>query len=369
VGLVVSLLAVFAGLGIGAHIGWFYWRSHTVGAALVRREEAAIKAAAASTSKAACTTPPSEVAPSAASGSSTPALTPIGILEVPSIGLRAPVVQGVGNAQLDVAVGHVPTSVLPGRAGSAVLSAHDVSWFSQIDHLHRGDSILFAERCETLRYQVAGHQVVKTGSPIYSTPVPMLVMVTCYPLNALFLTPDRYVVTADLVAVSKTGKAGAPDVQTPPAPPLVVPAPPALADQGLTLATNDAPLGTLGFTGTPPAATLQSPVPMHIEASVLALYFAALRSAEQDHPGWWADVAPHVPFTDASPLVGGSITHNSASVTPTLAFTGATFTGATVTAEPEVAGGTAPGTYRLTMTAATRGNTLVVTGWQMTLLQ
>ena len=368
IGLAVSLIAVVAGIGIGAHIAWFYWRSHTVGSALIRNEQAAIAGAsrtgAASSCSSAGRSPSNAAATAAPAPSGTP--VPIGILEAPAIGLRAPVVEGVGNAELNVAVGHVPASVLPGQIGTAVLSAHDVSWFSRINHLHPGATVSFVEPCHTFRYRVVGGAVVKSGRPVYSTLVPELALVTCYPLNALFLTPDRYVLTAQLVGVTDTAGSvpGTPDPAVLP-PPLVVPAPAALEAQGLTLATNDAPLGTLDFQGDPSAAIQESPVPMQVEASVLQLYFAAIRSAEQDRPGWWSALAPTVPFADAGPLVGAAIEHNDASVIPTLDVVGTTFTGASVSAEPELVGGRDPGVYRLTMGATVHGGTLVVTGWQL----
>jgi len=368
VGLAVSLVAVVAGVGIGVHIGWFYWRSHTVGSALIRNEQAAIagasRAGAASTCSSAGSSPSGTAAATAPAPNGTPA--PIGILEAPAIGLRAPVVEGVGNAELNVAVGHVPASVLPGQIGTAVLSAHDVSWFSRINHLHPGATVSFVEPCRTFRYRVVRGAVVRSGSPIYSTLVPELALVTCYPLNALFLTPDRYVLTAELVGVTDTARSMS-GTSTPAVlpPPLVVPAPAALEAQGLTLATNDAPLGTLDFQGDPSAAVQESPVPMQVEASVLELYFAAVLSAEQDRPTWWSVLAPSVPFADAGPLVGATIERNDASVVPTLDIDGASFTGASVSAEPELVGGGAPGVYHLTMRTVVHGETLVVTGWQL----
>ena len=353
-GLVLSLVAVAAGLAIAGHIGWFYWRSHTVGDALMARARSEIRAADAS--GAPCT-------PGSGAPTGTTKLAPAGLLSAPAIGLTAPVVEGVGNAQLAVAVGHVPGSVWPGQLGTAVLSAHDVSWFSRIDHLHPGDTITFTDRCQTLRYRVVRGQVLRSGSPLYSTLTPQLALVTCYPLDALFLTPNRYVVEADLVAVTNHG-AGAPRPPSLP-PPLVVPAPPALVAQGLTLTTNDAPLGRLGLTGTPSATWQQSPAPLQVESSVLALYFAALRSAEQRQAAWWQAVAPGVPAADAAPLFGATIARNVRSVTPVLDVTGSTVTGATITARPEVVGGSRPGLYALTMTAAVRGSDLVVTGWSM----
>jgi len=104
---------------------------------------------------------------------------------------------------------------------------------------------------------------------------------------------------------------------------------------------------------------------MQVEASVLELYFAAVLSAEQDRPTWWSVLAPSVPFADAGPLVGATIERNDASVVPTLDIDGASFTGASVSAEPELVGGGAPGVYHLTMRTVVHGETLVVTGWQL----
>jgi len=360
-----SILSVLVGLGIGANIGWFFWRSSTTGGALIRKERQVIAAA---TSGGTCRSVTVAAGGQGGGSESDGSRTPIGLLEVPSIGLNAPVVQGVSPSQLDVAVGHVPTSAYPGAEGTTVLSAHDVTWFSQINHLEPGDAVDFIEPCETLRYQVVGATVVRVGSPLYSTSVPMIAMVTCYPLDALFLTPKRYVVSAELVGVTKTGSQRLPSIATPAAPPLVVPAPPALALQGLSLTNNDAPLGTLGFDPAPPASLLESPVPLDIESSVLELYFAAIRASEQDHPGWWSDLAHGVAFSDAAPLVRAVITYNNALVTPTLAFHGSRFVSATLTAEPQLSGGARPGLYRVSMTAVVEGHELRVGTWSMTLL-
>ena len=60
---------------------------------------------------------------------------------IPAIGLTAPVEEGTDDAELNVAVGHVPSSVWPGKTGNTVLEAHDVSYFVNIDQLKPGDTI------------------------------------------------------------------------------------------------------------------------------------------------------------------------------------------------------------------------------------
>ncbi len=98
-------------------------------------------------------------------------------------------------------------------------------------------------------------------------------------------------------------------------------------------------MGTLGVTGTPTPAWQQSAAPLADEGAVVALYFAALRSAEEDQPAWWASVAPSVPFASAQQLVGATVTYNDTTFDPVLAVTGTTFTGATLVTKPVLAGG------------------------------
>lgn len=347
-GVVLSVVSIALGLSLAGSIGWFYWRSHSVGDALTSQEREAM-----ASSDASCG------APAPLSG----ALQVEGLLQASSIGLTAPVVQGTGNAQLDVAVGHDPGSAWPGTSGTMVLAAHDVTWFSEIDHLRRGDSVTFTEACKIFRYQVTGAQVVRTGSPIQSTDTSTLALVTCYPLNALFLTSQRYVLDARLVSATQT-RAAPPTVATlSPAPTVSVPAP--LAAQDLSLQNNPVPLGTLDLTGSPSSAWQESPRPIQVEASVLELYFGALRSAQQDQTGWWNQLAPGVPFSAAAALNGASLVGNGAEVIPTLDVDGTKVTGATLTADPELEGANAPGTYEVTMKVTVRGNDLVITGWQM----
>ena len=61
-----------------------------------------------------------------------------GMLTIPAIGLKTPVEEGTDDAELNVAAGHVPASVWPGAAGSAVFLAHDVSYFVHLNSCSRG---------------------------------------------------------------------------------------------------------------------------------------------------------------------------------------------------------------------------------------
>jgi sortase A len=215
--------------------------------------------------------------------------------------------------------------------------------------------------CHTFVYTVTGHSIVKAGSPVFQTVHGRLVLVTCYPLNALYLTPNRYLVEATLNAVTNAGQVTDPNPTSGAAPPPSVPAPPALLAQGLDLAHNETPLGVLTFSGTPTAAWTQSPAPLQAEAVVLELYFAALRSAEQDQAGWWMALAPQVPFAATGDLHGVSTPQTVRPLQPSLDMEGTTLTGATVSTSLRVPAGT----FSVTMTASVVNGQLEMTGFSM----
>jgi LPXTG-site transpeptidase (sortase) family protein len=334
-----------AGLFLAGTIVRFYSRSDSVGASLTRLEQHAASSAQN------CDNPQTSAG-----------LEVDGLLQARSIGLTAPVVQGTGDPQLDVAVGHDPSSAWPGPPGAMVLEAHDVTWFSQIDGLHPGDVITYTGDCHLFKYEVTGGKVVSAGSPIDSTAAPTMVLVTCYPLNALFFTSQRFIVDARLVSSTQTHSAPI-AAALPPAP--VVDAPAALAAQGLSLSGNQVPLGTLAITGSPASVWQQSPRPLQAEAALLELYFGAVRSAQQEQSTWWQQLAPGVPFADAGALADATIVGNEARVEPTLVAAGDQVTGATLTVEPRLTGGPAAGAYKVTMTATVQSGQFVITGWQM----
>src|SRR5580658_5709248 len=169
---VLSIACIMAGLFLAGTIVRFYTRPNSVGATLTRLEQHAASSAQNCDE------------PQTSSG-----LEVEGLIQAKTIGLTAPVVQGTGDPQLDVAVGHDPSSAWPGPPGTMVLEAHDVTWFSGIDGLHPGDVITYTGECHLFKYQVTSREVVRAGTPVDSTANPTMGLVTCYPLNALFFTP------------------------------------------------------------------------------------------------------------------------------------------------------------------------------------
>lgn len=302
----------------------------------------------------------------ASTGAATTGTDPVaGVLSVPALGLVAPVEAGVSTATLAVAVGHIPASVWPGATGTSILAAHDVSYFVHIDRLAVGDSVDYRTACTTYHFTVSGHQVVKAGSPLYNSAGPTLVLETCWPTDALWYTPDRLLVTATEVGVQRRSTAASHtlhDAALAGARPPAVPAPPALVAQGLTLATNDIPMGTLTETTGVPTAWSQSPAPLAVESSALQAFIGGLKAVEQGNGRWWQDLAPGVAMPAG--LQGGSVTDWHQGLDVAISLHGTTPVGVTLSATVSISG-PVPGLFTLTADETIASGTLTLHSWTL----
>ena len=306
---------------------------HRVGSTLTHQEESRIAAAhhdgsaagtaGSSRSRNASTSPTQLDSASKASdiaASSCPAQPtsgPQGLLKFPQLGVIAPVEQGSNDAVLAVAVGHDPSSVWPGTRGTAVLLSHDVTYFVNIGHLKQNDLVSYATPCAQYTYKVTTSRIVLAGTTIYNTAGSTIDLVTCYPSNALFYTNQRLVVSLSLVKTSIAKTEHALSVSNHNVPTLdarqpTVPVPPPLAAQGLTLASDYAPMGTLTILGTPNSQYVQSPAALLAQNAALVAYFGGIKTLAESHLGWWNEFAPNV--TPPSALFGHSISGYTSAV-------------------------------------------------------
>lgn len=129
-----------------------------------------------------------------------------GLISIPSLKLKRPIIQGVGRQQLNHGVGHYPDSVQPGAEGNFALAGHRTTHgapFGNIDDLRAGDKIVIQTVIGRFVYRVRTHRIVKPTDVWVvskrSLPEPearQLVMTSC---NPRFSASQRYVVFADLV--------------------------------------------------------------------------------------------------------------------------------------------------------------------------
>ena len=122
-------------------------------------------------------------------------------IQIPAIGVDAPIVQGDGWEQLKKGVGQHIGSANPGDKGNVVLSAHNDIFgeiFRDLDQLEPGDEITIYTNQRAYTYVVSESEIVEPTQVelMESTSQPTLTLVSCYP----YLVDDkRIAITSRLV--------------------------------------------------------------------------------------------------------------------------------------------------------------------------
>ena len=125
----------------------------------------------------------------------------LGTIEIPELGLRVPLNQGIRLPTIDRGPSHWPGSALPGETGNVVVAGHRVTKthpFRHIDQLVPGDEIVFHVGGVRSTYAVRAHEVVSPDAMriVDPTPTATATLFACHPPGSARF---RYVVTADLV--------------------------------------------------------------------------------------------------------------------------------------------------------------------------
>ena len=121
-------------------------------------------------------------------------------LQIPAIGVDAPVVQGDGWDQLKKGVGQHIGSANPGQAGNVVLSGHDDVFgeiFRDLINLQPGDQVILYTAQHQYIYIVTGSQIVEPiqVEVMAATGDPTVTLISCYPY---LIDNKRIVVSAKL---------------------------------------------------------------------------------------------------------------------------------------------------------------------------
>lgn len=162
----------------------------------------------------------------------------LGRVAIARLNLAAMVREGVDAKTLSVAVGHVPSTALPGQPGNFAIAAHRDTLFRALKDIRKNDLITFESPQGTYTYQVVATKIVRPsdvsvlqpdgGGLIPNTdtastgqsPEKLLTMITCYPFYYVGAAPKRFIVEAKLLSNNSDAiptVAGAPDI-SPPAP-------------------------------------------------------------------------------------------------------------------------------------------------------
>ena len=116
-------------------------------------------------------------------------------LQIPAIGVDAPVVQGDGWEQLKKGVGQHIGSADPGEDGKVVLSAHNDIFgelFRHLDQLKPGDQVTLFTNQRAYNYSIVETRIVEPTEVEVMAPSsqPTITLISCYP----YLIDDQRIV-------------------------------------------------------------------------------------------------------------------------------------------------------------------------------
>ena len=122
----------------------------------------------------------------------------LGRIEIPRLGLSAPVSEGTSERVLSRAVGHAPRTSFPGEPGNVGLAGHRHTHFRKLEGITRGDWIRLSTPDGEFTYEVESILIVKPdrGDLLNPTEQRMLTLVTCYPFRYVGHAPKRFIVRA-----------------------------------------------------------------------------------------------------------------------------------------------------------------------------
>jgi sortase A len=128
--------------------------------------------------------------------------TLIGRVSVPRLHLSAMVREGIDRNTLQLAIGHIPATALPGQAGNVGVAGHRDTFFRGLKNLRTKDEIQFSTWNGDFKYAVESLIIVEPDNVGVLAPSSesVLTLVTCYPFSYIGTAPKRFVVRARQVS-------------------------------------------------------------------------------------------------------------------------------------------------------------------------
>jgi len=122
----------------------------------------------------------------------------LGRLRIPRLHVAAMVREGADAGTLRSAIGHIPGTALPGKAGNVGLAGHRDTFFRALRNIEKDDTIDFETEAGTFRYAVQSTKIVspRDVSVLAAASGRTLTLVTCYPFYYVGSAPKRFIVRA-----------------------------------------------------------------------------------------------------------------------------------------------------------------------------
>lgn len=131
---------------------------------------------------------------------------PIGVIEIPRLGLSSVVLEGDEKAALLFGVGHLADTPLPwltARGGNSVFAAHRDTFFRGLGEIRPKDVIRFRAGNGEIEYHVKDTKIVEPTDVAVLAPTrtSTLTLITCYPFRYVGPAPQRFIVRAERAGV------------------------------------------------------------------------------------------------------------------------------------------------------------------------
>jgi sortase A len=122
----------------------------------------------------------------------------MGRIEIPRLGVSAVIRAGSDARTLQLAVGYIPGTALPGEHGNTGLAAHRDTFFRRLRDIRTDDEVRLVTPEGTFVYTVEGTHIVKPADTwvLEGTTKAVLTLVTCYPFTYVGSAPERFIVRA-----------------------------------------------------------------------------------------------------------------------------------------------------------------------------
>ena len=127
--------------------------------------------------------------------------SPLGRIEISSIGLTAMIQEGTDARTLRRGLGHVPGTPLPGQQGNVAITGHRDTFFRPLRNIRKDDEITVTTLSGSYRYRVDSTEVVEPEDTevLAGSNDAVLTLVTCYPFYFVGPAPKRFIVRAHMI--------------------------------------------------------------------------------------------------------------------------------------------------------------------------
>ncbi|GIP35230.1 class D sortase [Paenibacillus sp. J2TS4] len=126
----------------------------------------------------------------------------VGVLQIPKLDAKLPIIEGTEEEMLAKGVGHYKTTAFPMDNEQILLSGHRDTVFRNFGELAIGDRLIVDMPYGSFEYEIQETEIVSSDDTTVIGPKgeEVLTLSTCYPFRYVGDAPDRFIVYAYPVA-------------------------------------------------------------------------------------------------------------------------------------------------------------------------